>query len=57
VTIALPAHIRPRKHHIFLIIDEALSEDNIEPIDHASQSMQMIGQISAFKTIGDPVLG
>lgn len=56
VSIALPAHIRPGKHHILLVIDEALSEDNIEPIDHAQQLMQMAGQISAFKTIDDPVL-
>jgi len=56
VTIALPAHIRPGKHHILLVIDEALSENNIEPVDHAPQLMQMVGRISAFKTIDNPVL-
>ena len=56
VTIALPAHIRPGKHHILLVIDEALSENNIESVDHAPQLMQMAGQISAFKTIDDPLL-
>ena len=52
----ISAHIRPRKHHIALVIDEALSESNIEPVDHAQQLMQMAGQVSAFKTIVDPVL-
>ncbi|MDP2902063.1 MAG: hypothetical protein Q8N96_03000 [Methylovulum sp.] len=56
VTIALPAHIRPGKHHILLVIDEALSEDNIESVDHAAQLMKMAGRISAFKTIDNPVL-
>lgn len=56
MTIALPAHIRPGKHHILLVIDEALSEDNIESLDHAPQLMQMAGRISAFKTIDNPVL-
>lgn len=55
LTIALPVNIRPGKHHIVLVIDEALSEENIEPLDHAQQLMQMAGRVSAFKTIDDPV--
>ncbi len=56
VTIALPAHIRPGKHHILLVIDEALSEDDSQSVDHAPQLMQMAGRVSAFATIDDPVL-
>lgn len=56
MTITLPAHIRAGKHHIVLVIDEALSEDNVTPIDHSEKLMQMAGRISAFKNIDDPVL-
>lgn len=56
VTIVLPPHIRPGKHHILLVIDEMLSEDNSQQLDQAPQLMQMAGRISAFKTIDDPVL-
>ena len=56
MTIALPSHIRAGKHHIVLVIDEILSEDNVSPIDHSEQLMQMAGRISAFKSINDPVL-
>jgi hypothetical protein len=56
VTIALPAHIRPGKHHILLVIDDALSEDNMHSKDHAQQLMEMAGQVSAFNAIDDPVL-
>lgn len=51
VTIALPAHIRPGKHHILLVIDEALSEDDSQSVDHAPQLMQMAGRVSAFAAI------
>lgn len=56
VTIALPAHIRPGKHHILLIIDEALSDDDSQSVDHAPKLMQMAGRVSAFAAIDDPVL-
>lgn len=56
VTIALPAHIRPGKHHILLVIDEALSEDDSQSVDHAPKLMQMAGRVSAFAAIDDPVL-
>lgn len=55
VTISLPTHIRPGKHHMFLVIDEALSEESFEN-DHSPQLMQMAGCISAFNKIGDPIL-
>ena len=44
VTIALPAHIRPGKHHILLVIDEAPNEDDNQSDDHAPQLMQMAGR-------------
>jgi hypothetical protein len=56
VTIALPAHIRPGKHHILLVIDEALSEDDSQSVDRAPKLMQMAGRVSAFAAIDDPVL-
>ncbi len=56
VTIALPAHIRPGKHHILLVIDEAPNEDDNQSDDHAPQLMQMAGRVSAFTAIADPVL-
>jgi hypothetical protein len=51
VTIALPANIRPGRHHMVLVIDEAISEDSLEPADHAQQLMQMSGLVSAFRLI------
>ncbi len=56
MTIALPAHIRAGKHHIVLVIDEALSEDSTATIDHAQQLMEMAGRVSVFNSINDPVL-
>lgn len=56
MTIALPANIRAGKHHIVLVIDEALSEDNALPIEHSEKLMQMAGRVTAFKSIDNPVL-
>ncbi len=56
ITIALPANIRPGKHHILLVIDEALIEANTQIADHAPKLMQMAGRVSAFAAIDDPVL-
>jgi len=56
IIIALPANIRPGKHHILLVIDEALNEDDTQPVNHAPKLMQIAGRISAFATIDDPVL-
>jgi len=55
ITITLPANIRPGKHHVFLVIDEALTEDNAQLVDHAPKLMQMAGRVSAFAAIDDPV--
>ena len=55
VTIALPADILPGKHHILLVIDEAICEEDTQRVDHAPKLMQMAGRVSAFATIEDPV--